>query len=101
MFDHGNETADMVGKSIGITPDDAKDISKIMKVLASSTDLVNRIKIMDVLKGKLGSVYCGGCGSGQGDADDWCECCHRKAMNWNISEKFAAEIAKEILKGIK
>ena len=28
MFDHGKETADMVGKSIGITPDDAKDITK-------------------------------------------------------------------------
>lgn len=57
-------------------------------------------QIVDILLNKLESVYCNNCSSNKlksSDEDCYCEECHRKNMNWSISEKTAKQIAKEIL----
>lgn len=52
-------------------------------------------EIVETLMGYLDSVYCDSC-----DAKDnghKCDECHRKAMNWGISEDYAKIIADDIL----
>ena len=57
--------------------------------------MVNREKIVEILKSYLNSVYCDTC---EGNLDvSYCEDCHRKSMNWGISTETAEEIADAIL----
>ena len=54
------------------------------------------IKIVtDILKDAFASVYCDTCDYDM--ADDACEMCHRKYMNWKIGEDYALEVAGKIL----
>ena len=50
--------------------------------------------ITKILLKQFSSVYCGTCEA----QEDWCDECHRKMMNWGLSEKAAGEIADEIIK---
>lgn len=52
-------------------------------------------EIADIIKEKLNWIYCHNC---NGNIEDKCEECHRKYMNWGISDKCAKEIAENILK---
>jgi len=48
-------------------------------------------QIKEILMSNFDSVYCNTCGN------EDCDECHRKAMNWGISEKFAEKVANSIL----
>lgn len=52
-------------------------------------------EIKEILMGSFNSVYCDTC---EHDNSGRCDECHRKAMNWGISGKYAEVIADEILK---
>lgn len=52
-------------------------------------------KIIEILKLYFSSVYCDTC-NGELEADK-CDYCHRKNMNWAISDGCAEEIASKIL----
>ena len=56
----------------------------------------NKEEIVDILMGYFDSVYCDSC---EHDDTSRCDECHRKAMNWGISEDFAKKVAEEIVKG--
>lgn len=49
-------------------------------------------EIIEILIKNFDSVYCDTCDG------KCCEDCHRKAINWSISNQFAEVIADEILK---
>ena len=51
-------------------------------------------EIVDYLLEYFNSVYCYNC-AGQ-DRDELCEECHRKYMNWELSEEAAVKIAARI-----
>ena len=51
-------------------------------------------EIIEILMNNFGSVYCDTC---EHDDSSRCDECHRKAMNWGISEVCAEQIANEIL----
>jgi hypothetical protein len=53
-------------------------------------------EIVEIIMGYFGSVYCDSCESNK--TSNKCDECHRKAMNWGISEDYAGKIADEILK---
>jgi len=50
--------------------------------------------IKEILKSYLAGVYCNSCESEE--TEEYCEDCHRKAMNWGISDAHADKIASEI-----
>ena len=51
-------------------------------------------KIYKYIYDRLCYVYCNTC---RNDLDDdKCECCHRKYMNWSISEEEAHKMAEDI-----
>ena len=50
-------------------------------------------KIQQLLLKELASVYCGTCAA----QEDWCDECHRKYMNWGISEEAASDLADKIM----
>ena len=53
-------------------------------------------KITKLLMDELSSIYCYNC---KNDLDeDLCGDCHRKYMNWRLSESAAEEIADKIMK---
>ena len=52
-------------------------------------------QIIGLLKDTFESVYCDTC---EHEDSGRCDECHRKAMNWGISENFAKKVAEEILK---
>ena len=52
-------------------------------------------EIIEILMGQFDSVYCETC---EHKNSNRCDECHRKAMNWGISEKCAEQIADKILK---
>lgn len=54
--------------------------------------------LLDKLKGDDGrrTIYCHTCAGGE----DRCECCVRKEMFWGISQKYAEEIADQIIADI-
>ena len=59
-------------------------------------------KIVEILKENFQSVYCGTCES-EGDKLDEdgisrCDDCHRKAMNWGISDDACSNLADKIIK---
>lgn len=56
-------------------------------------------KIIDILMDELSSVYCFNCGNNLDE--DLCGDCHRKYMNWLLSESAAEEIADKILEAMK
>ena len=59
--------------------------------------MLSEEKIAEYLMDTFSSVYCGSCSyqeSGEG-----CDECHRKYMNWGLSEAKASKIAKYILEG--
>ena len=60
-----------------------------------------RIKseIKDMLLSELAGVYCWNCEHESKDEVE-CEYCHRKYMNWKISQTTATEIADRIVKEI-
>lgn len=62
-------------------------------------DTTNKKVIEDILLDRFRSVYCNTC-AGNLDAD-YCGECHRKYMNWGLSENSASRIADEILEAIK
>jgi hypothetical protein len=53
----------------------------------------NKDEIVEILMGYFDSVYCDSC---EHDDSSRCDECHRKAMNWGISEDYAKKIAEEI-----
>ena len=54
-------------------------------------------EIIEILKREFGYIYCYNCKYEQEDSEsDSCEWCHRKYMNWSISDSAAEEIAEEI-----
>jgi hypothetical protein len=55
----------------------------------------NKEEIVEILMDYFESVYCDSC---EHDDSGRCDECHRKAMNWGISEDYAKKIAEEILK---
>jgi len=55
---------------------------------------VKEDKIVEILKTALNSVYCDTCGA-EDDTD--CEGCHRKMMNWSLSENTARRLAEKIM----
>ena len=60
---------------------------------------MNKEKIVQVLKDKLSSVYCDNCVGNADFSGDYCDFCHRKYMNWGISDEYAELIAEEIMIG--
>jgi hypothetical protein len=52
-------------------------------------------EIAMILYDNLDSVYCNTCDSQEND--EYCDECHRKAMNWAISKEFAERLAEKIL----
>ena len=57
-------------------------------------------KIKEIFMRKFDGVYCDSCMcESQGDTEP-CDYCHRKAMNWRISEEYAEQIVKEIIEVI-
>lgn len=57
-------------------------------------------EIVDYLLEYFDSVYCFNCAGQDGDGDDLCEDCHRKYMNWQLSEEAAKILASRIC-GVK
>ncbi len=55
-------------------------------------------KISEILKQELSSVYCDTC---SGELDSECEDCHRKSMNWGISDHTANRLELKILESLK
>lgn len=55
----------------------------------------NKEEIVEILMDYFESVYCDSC---EHDDSGRCDECHRKAMNWGISEDYAKKITEEILK---
>jgi len=57
------------------------------------------IKIRDYLMEELDYVYCTNCKKGRMSESDenWdCDDCHRKSMNWQLSEDRATVMARQI-----
>jgi len=52
-------------------------------------------RIVEILQGKLRSVYCDTCVEKM--ETDACDYCVRKSMGWGISKEFAENIANTIL----
>lgn len=56
--------------------------------------MLSKEQIKDLLVYEFDSVYCYNCGA---DAESGiCDDCHRKYMNWRLSESCAEEIAEKI-----
>lgn len=55
----------------------------------------NSEKIQKLLKYVFSHVYCDTCSSNETSED--CEYCHRKYMNWSISDNTATAVSEEIL----
>lgn len=55
-------------------------------------EVVNKVK--ELIFDRLDYVYCHNCRFC--DDDTRCEDCHRRSMNWKISEDTAESLAKEI-----
>lgn len=53
-------------------------------------------EIIEFLKNEFSSVYCDTCESNDND-DGTCDYCHRKAMNWSISDYQARYVTKRIM----
>jgi hypothetical protein len=53
-------------------------------------------EIIKILLSKFSYVYCHSCSNYNDDSR--CDECHRKYMNWSISEETAEEVAELILK---
>ena len=60
---------------------------------------MNKEKIVQVLKNRFFSVYCDSCIANINRNDDYCDLCHRKYMNWGISDEYAELVADEIMTG--
>lgn len=57
--------------------------------------MMSKEKIIQILKENFDSVYCNSC---KNDYDeDICDYCHRKAMEWSISDEYAERIADKII----
>lgn len=57
---------------------------------------MSKDKIVEILKNTFKSVYCNSC---KGEMDgDTCDFCHRKYMNWGISDEYAEIVAEEIIR---
>ena len=69
-------------------------------LLKGGIGIKNKEDIIKILKTNFNYVYCDTCkGNYPKDCeDDYCDDCHRKMMNWGISDHFSELIAKEILK---
>ena len=52
-------------------------------------------KIVEMLKNNFCCVYCNSCAHDNTD-DEVCEWCHRKYMNWTISDAEARMVAEKI-----
>ena len=52
------------------------------------------MKVKEYLVEFLSSVYCDTCANQ--DDENKCDYCHRKSMNWALSEQTAETMAKEI-----
>lgn len=53
-------------------------------------------EIKELLLNEFDSIYCHGCKGN--DDDSYCDDCHRKYMNWSMSEEYAERIANKILR---
>ena len=60
--------------------------------------MMNKEKIIQVLKESFDSVYCNSCKNDYNE--DICDYCHRKAIEWSISDEYAEHIADKII-GVK
>ena len=58
-------------------------------------------KIADLITEEFLSVYCNSCKYAEVNDEEACESCHRKAMNWSISDDKANNIENKILEIIK
>lgn len=56
-------------------------------------------EIKNILQNSFTGVYCDTCK--YDDCDDICENCHRKYMNWALSENTANDIASQIMQTIE
>lgn len=54
-------------------------------------------RIAKIIEEELCSVYCPTCAHYNDFDSEGCEFCHRKYMNWQISNDAATEIAKKIM----
>lgn len=54
-------------------------------------------EIIEILKGEFYSVYCYNCEHNEDEDDPRCDDCHRKYMQWSISNRCAEQIADDIL----
>ena len=61
---------------------------------------MNREEIVQVLKNKFSNVYCDSCAGNADFSGDYCDFCHRKYMNWGISDEYAELVADEIMIGV-
>ena len=50
-------------------------------------------EIVKLLMGEFASVYCDNCVGNE----EHCDECHRKAMNWSLSQSGATEVADKII----
>ena len=57
--------------------------------------MLNKQEIISILMDEVGAVYCTNCRFDMDD--DHCEFCHRKYMNWQLSDEVAERIADKIL----
>ena len=51
--------------------------------------------IIQILKESFDSVYCNSCKNDYNE--DICDYCHRKAMEWSISDEYAERVANKII----
>ena len=58
----------------------------------------NQEKIINILKTKLGYIYCNNCFH---NGSDNCDECSRKSMGWQPSDDFLKIVSDEILKEVK
>jgi len=61
-------------------------------------DEIKRQKVKNILAYNFAAVYCNTCQFNMDD--DCCEGCHRKYMNWRLSESEAESIARKILEAL-
>ena len=62
---------------------------------AFSEGVMEKGKIVNILMDEFSYVYCFNCNNNLDE--DLCGDCHRKYMNWRLSESTAEEIADKIL----
>lgn len=61
---------------------------------------MNKQKAIDAVMLRLNGIYCYNCNHNNKEDNPQCDDCHRKYMNWSISEFEAMRIVEEVVENI-